>query len=279
MRFRTSLPAAYLLAFALVACGELPQPFATDASELNPADSLQPIDAAGIVVTVEGGAAADAAALASAIAQALREREVPATTSAGNEGSLSLVAEVTDAGGVLAARWSLSGPDDAAMGGFEQRLTPAEIGDQRALALRASEAAAAVIGLLGDAARGNQTTEPPVFVVLPVAGAPGDGPVALMKAMEMALASGGARLAEEPGPGVFVVSGEVSVTEDSAESQRLAVLWEVHDPEGKRLGTVAQENSVPTGRLEGRWGSLAAAIASGGADGVRNLVRRTADTP
>ena len=279
MRFRTSLPAAYLLAFALVACGELPQPFATDASELNPADSLQPIDAAGIVVIVEGGAAADAAALASAIAQALREREVPATTSAGNEGSLSLVAEVTDAGGVLAARWSLSGPDDAAMGGFEQRLTPAEIGDQRALALRASEAAAAVIGLLGDAARGNQTTEPPVFVVLPVAGAPGDGPVALMKAMEMALASGGARLAEEPGPGVFVVSGEVSVTEDSAESQRLAVLWEVHDPEGKRLGTVAQENSVPTGRLEGRWGSLAAAIASGGADGVRNLVRRTADTP
>ena len=268
----------YLLAFALVACGELPQPFATDASEEpNPADTLQPIDAAGIVVTVEGGAAADVAVLAPAIAQALREREVPATTLAGNEGSLRLVAVVTDAGGALAARWSLTGPDDAAMGGFDQRLTPAEIGDQEALARIASEAAAAVVGLMGDAARGNQTAEPTIFMVLPVAGAPGDGPMALMRAMEMALASGGARLADEPGPGVFVVSGEISVTEDSAESQRVAVLWEVHDPEGKRLGAVTQENSVPRGRLEGRWGLLAAAIASGGAEGVQDLVRRTAD--
>ena len=265
--------------FAIVACGELPRPFATDTSEPNPADTLQPVDAAGIVVTVEGGAGENAAPLAPAIAQALREREVPATTLAGNRGSLRLAAEVTGAGDALAVRWSLIGPDDAPMGEVEQHLTLAEVGDQRALGLRASEVAAAVVALMGDAARGNQTVEPPVFAVLPVAGAPGDGPEALMRAMKMALASGGARLADGPGPGVFVVSGRMSVTEEAAESQHIAVLWEVHDPEGKRLGAVAQENSVPRGRLEGRWGSLAAAIASGGADGVRSLVRQAADGP
>jgi hypothetical protein len=37
---------------------------------------------------------------------------------------------------------------------------------------------------------------------------------------------------------------------------------------------VRQENTVPGGTLDGKWGPVAAAIAAGGADGVIEILSR-----
>ncbi|MCF4164861.1 hypothetical protein L2U69_04310 [Zavarzinia compransoris] len=109
-------------------------------------------------------------------------------------------------------------------------------------------------------------------VVGGVEGAPGDGNHALADAMRRALAIAGVRVPTEPEEGALVVTGDVSVRPLTPMLEHVVLAWEVRNPAGEVIATIAQENDVPAGSLNQSWGPIAGAAAQGGADGVLQLL-------
>lgn len=251
----------------LAACGQLPRPFARDADDEIPTELLRPADGAGLVVDASQCTGVSAPALTDAVIEALRRNEVPAVAVGGNQGSLWLLCHDAATGGGGALAWILSDADGATIGGFEQAAGGgvAALGD---------DVARRVVVLLGHGVRSEAPR--PSLVVTAVAGAPGNGEVALTRAMEMALEWRGATLAAEPDDRAFLVLGSVVVSDAESGAQRVEVVWEVLRPDGQRLGVVSQANTVPHGALDGEWGPIAAAIAQGAAQGVIDLLDRIA---
>lgn len=272
----SSRPAVLALAGALFlsACGRLPQPFAHDGDETTTPEVMRPADGAGVVVDAARCAAAAAPALADAVVDALRRNEVPASSTGGNRGSLRL----TCAEGDGALGWTLTGADGAAIGDFTQAVSNPDLaaGGPGIFAALGDDAALEVLALLGRDMPLTQIALRPSLVVTPVAGAPGNGEVALARAMEVALEWQGATLALEPDDHAFLVLGSVALSDAEPGAQRVEVVWEVLRPDGQRLGVVSQVNTVPHGALDGEWGPIAAAIARGGAQGVIDLLDRIA---
>ena len=260
-------------ALALAACGQLPRPFASDPDEPSPPDLLRPADGAGVVVDASRCAGDSAAALNEAVIAALVRHEVPAAGTGGNRGSMRLVC--AESGGGATLRWALDGADGAPLGAFEQALSDFDPAADGGLAPLADDAAVRVLWLLGRNVPLPPSAVRPALVVTPIAGAPGNGAVALGRAMTKALEWRGATLALEPGENTLLVLGSVALSDAAAGSQLVEITWEVIRPDGARLGVVSQKNTVPEGSLDGKWGTIAAAIASSAAQGVVDLLDRT----
>ena len=117
------------------------------------------------------------------------------------------------------------------------------------------------------AAKGPVTT-----IVAPVSGAPGDGTKSLTAAIKKRLYAKGVKLATVQTGNTYTVKGIVSVTDGSGGKQSIRIDWQVLDPNGKRVGTVSQQNTIPKGSLDGPWGAIADAAAGAAADGIIKLL-------
>jgi hypothetical protein len=117
------------------------------------------------------------------------------------------------------------------------------------------------------AAKGPLTT-----IVAPVSGAPGDGTKSLTAAIKKRLYAKGVKLATVPTGNTYTIKGTVSVTDGTAGKQSIRIDWQVLDPNGKRVGTVSQQNNIPKGSLDGPWGAIADAAAGAAADGIVKLL-------
>ena len=76
-----------------------------------------------------------------------------------------------------------------------------------------------------------------------------------------------------------IVLGAVDLGPPRDGTQSIAVDWRVIEPSGDEIGTISQANSIPAGALDGPWGDIAFAIASGAAEGILTLLDRLAATP
>jgi hypothetical protein len=118
-----------------------------------------------------------------------------------------------------------------------------------------------------------RTTKGPVTtIVAPVSGAPGDGTKSLTAAIKKRLYAKGVKLATVQTGNTYTVKGIVSVTDGSGGKQSIRIDWQVLDPNGKRVGTVSQQNNIPKGSLDGPWGAVADAAAGAAADGIVKLL-------
>ena len=71
----------------------------------------------------------------------------------------------------------------------------------------------------------------------------------------------------------YVVLGAVHVDSGpTPQQQTVQIDWTVILPDGRRVGSVRQQNNVETGRLGRTWGTIATAAAYGGPDGVVSLL-------
>ena len=280
-RRRAVLPCALLLALctALAACGDLPRPF--QPAEKSTQAWTAPGDVAWgsiLVPPVAGLPPAQSDALVNEVVDALQAREVPASAHTGGRGSIVLAGQVSAVTGKLT--WTLVTPEGEAALRFEEPLLDAAriadpAPDLAAIATRAARRIAAAL-------------EPPEIDVevvrsaAPVAlegvrGAPGDGGIALARAMRDSLARIGIAVADETDEASRLISGRVSVLQERPESDDAAVTiaWDVLRPDGTRLGTVSQSNRVPLERLRGAWGALAPIVARAGAPGIAQLLAQT----
>jgi hypothetical protein len=112
-------------------------------------------------------------------------------------------------------------------------------------------------------------------VVAPVSGAPGDGQRSLTTALKKRLYAGGVKLANGTAVNVYMVKGSVSLADASGGKQSIRIDWQVLDPNGKKLGTVSQQNMIPRGSLNGPWGAIADAAAGAAAAGIIKLLPKS----
>lgn len=112
-------------------------------------------------------------------------------------------------------------------------------------------------------------------LVQPVSGAPGDGQRSLTVALKKRLYAGGVKLANGPAVNVYLVKGSVKLADASGGKQSIRIDWQVLDPNGRKLGTVSQQNTIPKGSLNGPWGAIADAAAGAAADGIIKLLPKS----
>ena len=274
------MPLALLLLLGgmLAACGDLPHPF-------QPADKStkawsRPGDVAWgsiLVPPIRGLPAAQSAALMDEVVEALHLRDVPASTRTAGRGSIVLAGNIARVSGKL--RWTLVTPDGETVLRFDEPIAGVSSDDAGALDLAAIAARAArrVSAALKLPATDDTKTAPRVPVVLEtVRGAPGDGGIALARAMRHSLARIGVSIADAPGKESLSILGRVSVArgDTAASGATVTIAWDVFLPDGRRLGTVSQSNRVAAEQLTGTWGVLPKAVARAGAPGIAQLLRQ-----
>jgi len=110
-----------------------------------------------------------------------------------------------------------------------------------------------------------------------VAGAPGDGNIALAEALQRELSRQGLSLVDKPGSS-YRVEGKVALGVMKDGKQPIQIDWRVKDPQGKALGTVSQKNEIPPGSLDGSWGKTADAAAAAAAQGIVKLLPQPKST-
>ena len=203
---------------------------------------------------------------------------MPASTRAGGRGSIVLAGQVAVVSGKL--RWTLVTPDGESVLRFEEPLLDAARLDETAphLAAIAARAARRIAAALEPPAADDGVARTASPVVLEgVRGAPGDGGIALARAMRHSLARIGIAVADDKDGGARLISGRVSVVRDDAvtDDATVTIAWDVLRPDGKRLGTVTQSNRVSVERLTGAWGALARIVARAGAPGIAQLLVQT----
>jgi hypothetical protein len=279
MRF--PLLAALLL--ALAACQPLPHPLEDSAPPPN-SPLMTPPDSAGIVVLpVAGAPGTTAHDLAEAMATALQDNDVPASTEARNRGSYVLQGSATTQGMPdgkmqVSIAWEMRAPDG--------KVT----GQQQASAVMTASAwqdgGAGITDLVGPAApllaKLIESNIPapvlgsdPLIAVHQATGAPGDGGQALATAMSAALRQAQVSLADFPGavPN-YIVEVQVAVAPAVSGKQKVSIAWTLARPNGDQVGQVKQENAVTAGSLDKVWGLTAYDAANAAAGGITALIDR-----
>ncbi len=69
-------------------------------------------------------------------------------------------------------------------------------------------------------------------------------------------------------------SGNVALEAPRNGHQKVSITWALLQPDGQQLGVVTQENAVPQGSLDGRWGEIANAVARAAAPGILALIEK-----
>lgn len=258
------------------ACQPLPHPFQPD-RKAAVMESVAPIDdKVGVFVAgIDEAPPAMERILSGAVAVALNDQAIPASTGSANSVSFLLqgMAQVSNEGW-LGIHWQLIGPQGDITGLFDQVALVDnhawQNGDPGLATFLARDAAERVSDLVRPTEETSVARQLTVSVPV-VTGAPGDGDTALAQAMSLALASRKLALIPDHQTTDLSVLGRVAVTPAGAEEQ-VEISWTVYDVDGHELGDISQSNRVPKGTLDGRWGEIAGIVANYGADGIASLI-------
>ncbi len=266
---------------SIAACQPLPHPFAHDLPPPNAA-ILTPPDSAGVIVEPIAGAPEPAAHdLAAAMATALQNQDVPASTSASNRGSFRLSGTATTRnvgnGNLLVTiAWEMREPTGLPLSRQDSALTvprAAWQGGGKAIAALAQESAPFFAKSVESTAPAPLADADPVVAVRGVTGAPGDGAQSLARAMADALRHSHVSLVAKPDDKAsFVVKASVDVSPPAGGKQQVKIAWSLLRADGGRVGEVKQENAVPAGSLDGPWGLTAYDAANAAAPGIAALI-------
>lgn len=272
---------AGLLIVALTACGDLPRPFHPSVTGVSGLTVARP-DWGGVVVEpVAGPPEPVALAMAEAMAEALRAREIPASTDMGSGNARSLVLEsraraMPGAAAVgIDAEWVLRDRKGAVVAEADsgQQVPPdalARPAPDRFGPLVDRPAARLAAAIVGDPAP--RPTDAPKLWLGPITGAPGDGDRALRAALKVMLPGMGVPLASAEADNL-VLRGTVDVAPMDGGQERVVLTWRVMQGD-REVGKVDQGNVVPAGSLDGHWGGIAYAAAEGAASGIADLLRQ-----
>lgn len=272
-----------LVPLLLAACQPLPHPF--EDNRPPPASPiLSPPDAAGIVVQpVSGAPGPTAAALANAMVDALQKEDVPADTTAANEHSYRLAgtAIVRPAGDrdQVSVAWQLTAADGHVVATETETAEVAQAAwrngdDAMAKKLVARPGMALARRVEGDAPLAKEVKATTLGIV-PVTGASTDGGHELSMAIAAALNRAGVPLQKNPqDKPSYLLAGKVDIAAAKSGRQNVKITWALSRADGKEIGRVSQENAVPAGSLDGKWGDTAYDVATAAVGGIVQLLQQ-----
>jgi hypothetical protein len=284
---RRRAAAAAILLLSAVACQPLPHPFAHDVPPPGSPILSLPDMASVAIAPLAGEPRATALKLGPAMAKALLEHEIAASTRTAGLDSYALLGRIqamppSQGEAALVALWELRDPSGKRLGARAVRVVAKngdwEAGNDDAVARLAAAGADQLVGLMQDkapaeAAVGGRTR----LLIGGVAGAPGDGGEALEKAITALLKRQDIAIVTDPQAGAdLVLAADVALDRPRAGQQHVKIVWRVRRENGDEIGTVAQENDVPAGLLDRAWGDLAYTVAVAAQDGIMALVARGA---
>lgn len=276
---------ALALPLLLVACGDLPQPFA---GRLDPtaARLVQPPPARLAVPAPTHALLTEAAAdtLAGAVADALIDREVPAVAHEARPGDWQVVVSAELRGARVVPTYTVRDERGRAQGTATGIAMPPQAwsdGDPYMLKMEAAAIAPKIAEMLVgiDAARKRSDphslyNRPAQVAVLLVTGAPGDGNMALTRHMRAQLPKLGDVVQDSPEGADFTVAGRVRTAPGAGNTTRVEIQWLINDAAGHDLGRVVQINEVPVGSITPFWGDVALVVAQEAAGGVQDVILR-----
>lgn len=253
----------------LVGCGQVPRPFQPE--QKAPPGALTAQLGARAGVLVEPVADLDdnlATALSARIVAGLHDHEILAVTEGANRASYALEGNL---GGTTPPRlsWRLTDATGIERIAFETAAPPN--GEAQAIGTYIADQVAAYLLPPSE----NSATGPRVVVPL-VDGAPGDGRHELAAAMRHSLVKSGLSVSEVVVDDAYLVLGSVFTAPASETEQLVEITWTLMRPDGSRIGSVDQQNTVPVGALDGRWGPVARIIADYGAQGIASMLEKLA---
>ena len=227
-----------------------------------------------------------AAPLAESIAEGLRLHDIPATSAevlnSGNllEGWYSLAD--SRAGRVdVVVYWRLSDREGRELLAQESRTRVLLERLARAPALGGAEFVEHIVPavariMIGD--RSKERRDGDLALILgEISGAPGDGDAALRRAVYAVLRRTEVMVAsqtEHRGPRL---DAHIEVTAHSDRQDQVRLVWRIRDSDQKTVAVLKQENVLPKGRLDRKWGSLAFDIVLAIQPQIVEAVRRLRD--
>jgi len=284
-------------ALIAAACGSVPRPF-EGVDRNQPMIEAILINPGLMVAPVTGAPPPLNQTLAEDVAASLQALDIAAVTR-GAARSISLLQGAADtyraADGSIRIRidWTLRGPDGLTIDEFRSDVPAfADTAEDPWLVFANSDLSPAIdeasrfvaAHLMRTSAAADLPAERPELpelgtyhvTVAPMTGAPGDGATALAEAMRAVLRHPDmpvSLVVEEAASGrTFTVSGTVTLKPTGEPFDIVSLIWEVRTPEGDLLGNVAQENAVPRGSLDSRWGDNAIYAAEAAAGGILTLI-------
>jgi hypothetical protein len=284
---RRRAAAAAILPLLTAACQPLPHPFAYDVPPPGSPMLTLPDMASVSIAPLQGGPRATALKLGSAMAKALQEREIAASTRTAGLDSYALLGRIQamppeHGEAALVVLWELRDPSGKRLGARAARVVAKrgdwEAGTDDAVARLAAAGADQLAGLMQDKAPAEAAVGGRTRLLLGgVAGAPGDGAKALEQAIALLLKRQDVAIVTDPQAGAdLVLAADVALDRPKAGQQHVKIVWHVRRKNGDEIGTVAQENDVPTGLLDRAWGDVAYNVAVAARDGIMALVARGA---
>ena len=267
---------------ALAGCDPAQHPFEDDRPAVDSA-ILQVKDSVGIVVApVQGAPGTTASGLSEALASAFRDLEIPATTNIGNRHSYQLSgvasADAGPGGGQrVAIHWSLRDSDGKPIGTDDEvEAVPSAAwagGKPEDFADLARAEAKKLSALIVEAPPVEQPVQTHLLHVAAVEGAPGDGARALPSALVYLLKRRGLPVTDDThDSNAVTIAGQVTMSAPQPGKQHVKIVWHVLKGDGTDIGQIAQENDVPQGSLDGKWGETAMAVAMAGFDDILRVV-------
>jgi hypothetical protein len=275
----------------VAACQPLPHPFANDVPK--PGSPMLTVrDAATVAVApLQGGPRATAEKLAPAVTEALQKREIPASdrtmsiASYQLDGRLQAMPPAGDKAAIVVL-WNLRDPSGKSLGTRAERIEASagdwQAGKNEAVGRLAEASAEQIAAMLQDkapveaAAQAKDSGETRLSIG-GVEGAPGDGDTSLASAITTLLKKQDLAIVSDPqGKADLLLDAAVTVGKPTAGAQHVKIVWRVRRKNGGEIGTVAQENDVPAGLLNGAWGDVAYTVALAAQDGIMQLIARGA---
>lgn len=271
-------------------CQPLPHPFAEDVPRRGSPILILRDSASVTIAPIEGRPRATAEKLGPAMASALQEREIAASNKTASIGSYELIGRIqgmapANGKSALVALWELRDASGQRLGERAERIEALagdwEAGNDDAVARLAGASAAQLAAIIQDdapteAERGGRAR----LLVGAVAGAPGDGGESLTRAITELLKKQDVAIVTDPeAEADLVLDAEIAVARPKAGKQNVKIIWHVRHKKGGEIGTVGQENDVPTGLLDGAWGDVAYMVAVSAQGGIMELVTRGLPQP
>lgn len=284
-----------LLAVLLAGCVALPSPFQKTNKNESVMSALVTLGMAVAVERIEGAPAVFDAALRKAVAEAAQERDIAAAASDAYASNYRLVGSIPNApdlGRHLTVTWALYPPGGKLMTRFTVKRELGPVGqpvpDTDITALAEQTADRLAIALAGSSPQNpsNATVAPPAasttpirLFVGPLSGAPGDGNETLRSAMALVLGETGVPTAGDIANAQLVLTAQITVTPAGSDIDQVSIVWLVNERTGNEIGRIAQENAVPSGSLDGAWGTTSYHAAYAAAEGITALIQEIASQP
>jgi hypothetical protein len=291
---RRNLAVGLLAAALLAACGELPRPFQRgDALPPDPIERAAEFDGISVLV-LQNVSEAIARPLAQEIARWLRSTGVPASSEERFQGHFTLGGRAAGLVASSAERpdpiaditWRLTGPSGRALMDFVQRVDGSETGWRQGDPALIEQLALGIAPEVSDAyhAAVEGGASPPARTLAAVAlgtieGLEDQRRDDMVRALRAAFTARGLQNTAADTTARYKVGGVFEIAAPGGGRRPVGIVWTVTAADGQELGKIEQRNFLPDPLDVTQWRQISAAIASGTADGIVDLLRRAGTRP